>query len=181
MWCTSSRIYFNLRGNLLWNYDFSVLSGCSWQEMSFMNANDIWLEPTTQLFSLQLRRRFIKSVPASHVSFPTPHHRFWRKSQCLGRISLGGSNLWRLLGQKLLSPPQIHQHNRVSATANEFLFARARWMKASGGKGGAANLGLWFPFVGKHDGSERCCWKSPHLPQDSYRRQTDVHAGGTLH
>lgn len=54
-------------------------------------------------------------------------------------------------------------------------------MKASGGKRGAANLGLWFPFVGKHDGSERSCWKSPHLPQDSHHRQTDMQAGGILH
>lgn len=45
-------------------------------------------------------------------------------------------------------------------------------------EGGATNVSLWFPFVGKHDGSEQGCWKAPHLSQD---RQTDTHTGGILH
>lgn len=54
--CSASGIYFNLHGNPLWNYDFSVLSGCCWQEMRFVNANDIWLGPTTRIFCLHCRR-----------------------------------------------------------------------------------------------------------------------------
>jgi len=149
VWCAASGIYFNLHRNLLWNYDFSVLSGCSWQEMSFMNANDTWPEPTTQLFSLHCRRQSISSVPALHVSFPALHHRFWRKSRCLCGISLGTSNLRSLLGQKLSPPPQIRQCSRVSAACSRFLFATTREMKASGGKGGSSQPGFAVPHFRK--------------------------------
>lgn len=80
----------------------------------FMNANDIWLEPTTQLFSLYCRKRFISSVPASYVSFPAPHHMFWRKSQCLCRISLGSSNLMEPSGTEMApSTPNISAQQSV--------------------------------------------------------------------
>lgn len=68
--CSASGIYFNLHGNPLWNYDFSVLSGCCWQEMRFMNADDIWLEPTTRLFCLHCRRR-LRAV-CQQCSSPSP-------------------------------------------------------------------------------------------------------------
>lgn len=161
VWCTAPGIYFSLHGNLLWNSDFSVLSGRSWQEMSFMNANDMWLEPATQLFSLQRGRGFIRSVPASHVSFPTPHRRFWRRSKRLCRISLGSKQHLEVLGQKFPRPPQIHQCRRVSATASRIHFTTARWTKVLGGKRGSNQRGFvgplcrkaWWQWAGLMEGS----------------------------
>lgn len=148
--------------------------------MRFINANNIWWEPTTQLFSL-FCRRVISSEPASHISFPSLHHRFWRKYRCLYRITLGSNNLWSLLRWKLIHPPQMHQHSIVFATHSRFAFARATSVKAPGGKRGPASLGLWFPFVGKHDGSEQCCWNSAHLPRTTISdRQTCMQEGSCV-
>lgn len=110
------------------------------------------------------------SVPAPYVSFPAPHHSFSRKSRCLCRIS----HLWSLLGQKLPSPPQIHQRSQgvCNSKWNEYECIRR--------EGGAVNLGLWFLVVGKHDGSEQSCWKSPHLPQDGCHRQTRMQEGSCI-
>lgn len=149
VWCTAPGIYFNLHGNLLWNSDFSVLSGCSWQEMSFMNANDIWLEPTTQLFSLQRGRGFIRSVPASHVSFPAPHHRFWRRSKCLCRISLGSSNTWGFWDRNFpIHPKYISAEGYLPLPAG-FSLQRQGEQSCWEGRGGSNQHGFVVPLCRK--------------------------------
>lgn len=120
--CSASGIYFNLHGNALWNSDFSVLSGCFWQEMRFMNANDTWLEPTTGLSRLHCRGRLRAVCQQRSSCSPLGTTGLGERPRlCLGLT-------WGTFGTEV-SPSTPNTSNKYRQTLGEGLSTKWSWVK----------------------------------------------------